>query len=181
MSNSLTSLFGLNHKFVKRKIRAIRKPKILAIDFDGCLTDDHVLVDASGNELVRASRKDGLGASRLQRLGITVVIISTEKNQVVSQRARKMNVDVMQGVENKQRALTEFAQNKSIEREDIWAVGNDINDLSLFDCAIFTMCPEDAASEVKSKVNLTLPINGGEGILNYLARILEDEKSRSSY
>ncbi len=177
MSNSLFALLGLDKKLVERKLKEMKEPKILAIDFDGCLTDDYVLVDATGNEFVRASRKDGLGASRLQALGITVVIVSTEENSVVSQRARKMKVEVRQGVQNKQKALSEFAESKNIGIENIWAIGNDVNDISLFEAASFTMCPKDSSVEIKDIANLMLPVKGGEGILNYLVRILEVKHS----
>lgn len=176
MNNSFIALLGLEQRLIQRKLARIKKPKILAIDFDGCLTDDHVLVDAVGNEFVRVSRKDGLGASRLQALGITVVIVSTEENPVVSQRARKMKVEVRQGVQNKQETLSEFARCKMVAKENIWAVGNDINDVSLFEAASFTICPKDSSTEIKEIANLIIPIKGGEGILNYLARTLEGIK-----
>jgi N-acylneuraminate cytidylyltransferase len=176
MNSSLYALLGLEQRLIQRKLARIKKPKILAIDFDGCLTDDHVLVDAVGNEFVRASRKDGLGASRLQSLGISVIIVSTEENPVVSQRAKKMKVEVRQGVQNKQETLREFAQSKMIAKENIWAIGNDVNDISLFEAASFTMCPKDSSAEIKAIANLIIPVKGGEGILNYLARTLEGIK-----
>ena len=84
-----------------------------------------------------------------------------------------MQVEVRQGVQNKQLALNEFAQSRGIAREKIWAVGNDVNDLSLFESASLTLCPRDASPEIKSIADLILPINGGEGILNFLANALE--------
>jgi YrbI family 3-deoxy-D-manno-octulosonate 8-phosphate phosphatase len=169
-------LFGwteIERRFVEGKISKLNLPELLAIDFDGCLTDDHVLVDETGKEFVRVSRKDGLGAGRLKVLGITVVIVSTEENLVVSQRAKKMKVEVRQGVENKQMAVEEYAHFLGISRESIWAVGNDVNDISLFQAAGVTICPSDASPEIKAMADLTLPIKCGEGILNFLANLLE--------
>ena len=158
---------------IKHQLSALDRPKILAIDFDGCLTDDYVFVDQTGKEFVRVSRKDGLGAGRLKLLGIAVVIVSTEENLVVSQRAKKMRVEVRQGVRNKQLALNEYAGSRSVARENIWAIGNDVNDISLFKSAAFSLCPRDASSEIKSVADLILPINGGEGILNFLANAFD--------
>jgi YrbI family 3-deoxy-D-manno-octulosonate 8-phosphate phosphatase len=159
--------------FSRRNLLRSRKPEIIAIDFDGCLTDDHVLVDEVGHEYVRASRKDGLGAGRLKAMGVTVLIISTEENLVVTQRGKKIKVDVLQGVQNKQKALEEYADKMGTSKEYIWAVGNDVNDLGLFQSAGVKICPKDASPEIKAVSDITLPIKGGEGILNYLARILE--------
>ena len=179
MKNFWVSSAERELRFAMHKLSKLSKPGILAIDFDGCLTDDHVFVDETGKEFVRASRKDGLGAGRLKVLGIVVVIVSTEENLVVSQRAQKMQVEVRQGVQNKRIALNDFAQSRGIAREKIWAVGNDVNDLSLFESASFTLCPRDASPEVRAIADLILPINGGEGILNFLANILEPDLHRT--
>lgn len=154
-------------------LRKLEIPSILAVDFDGCLTDDHVFVDENGGEFVRASRKDGLGAGRLKALGITVLIVSTEKNPVVSHRANKMQVEVRQAVQDKKKTLHDYAKEKGVIREKIWAIGNDVNDFGLFDSAGFSMCPSDASTEVKSIANIVLPVKGGDGILNFLAGAIE--------
>jgi YrbI family 3-deoxy-D-manno-octulosonate 8-phosphate phosphatase len=169
----LYTFLRLKRRFALDALIGSPKPKLLAIDFDGCLTDDHVLVDEYGTEFVRVSRKDGLGAGRLRSLGVTVLIISTEENLVVSQRAKKIKVEVMQGVQNKQTALEVFAQSRGIAKNSIWAVGNDINDIGLFKSAGLSLCPSDASSEIKAISDVILPIQGGEGILNYLAKLLE--------
>ena len=169
-------ILTIQNKMIAYKLRTHKRPKLLAVDFDGCLTDDHVLIDEIGKEFVRVSRKDGLGASRLKNLGVIVLIISAEKNSVVSTRAAKIQVDVLQGIQNKQAALQEFASSRGIAKSEIWAVGNDVNDLSLFRAAGRAICPKDAAEEVKASSDVVLPIKGGEGILNYLARIIEQSQ-----
>jgi YrbI family 3-deoxy-D-manno-octulosonate 8-phosphate phosphatase len=163
----------IKHRVSLAKLTSSTKPKLLAIDFDGCMTDDHVLVDENGAEFVRVSRKDGLGAGRLKSLDIAVLIISTEENLVVSQRAKKIRVEVIQGVQNKEVVLQEFAASRGIPRSSIWAVGNDVNDLGLFKSAGLTICPSDASPEIIAVSDVILPIKGGEGILNYLAKHLE--------
>ena len=77
-------------------------------DFDGVHTDDTALVAADGHELVRVSRSDGMGVARLRRAGIPVLILSTETDLVVTARARKLQVDVRQGVDDKAEALREW-------------------------------------------------------------------------
>ena len=103
-----------------------------------------------------------------------MLIISTEENLVVSQRAKKIKVEVIQGVQNKQTALEIFAQSRGIAKNSIWAVGNDVNDIGLFKSAGLSLCPSDASSEIKAISDVILPIQGGEGILNYLAKLVED-------
>lgn len=176
----LYPLLQLRRRITPSALIGPTKPKLLAVDFDGCLTDDYVLVDDLGTEFVRVSRKDGLGAGRLISMGVTVLIISTEENLVVSQRAKKIKVEVIQGVKNKQLELAMFAEKRGIAKNLIWAVGNDVNDIGLFKSAGLTLCPSDASSEIKAISDVILPIKGGEGILNYLAKLLENMSDSNS-
>ena len=61
--------------------------RVVAMDFDGVFTDNAVYVDQSGVETVRCHRGDGLGLSELGRHGYELVIVSKEKNPVVTARA----------------------------------------------------------------------------------------------
>lgn len=158
---------------VKRKISKESKPTLLVTDFDGCLTDDSVLVNHAGLEFVKVSRKDGLGVSRLKRLGINVLILSTERNKVVSARSLKMGVTCLQNVEDKCRTLKSYAKENQLNWNDIWYIGNDVNDLRLIGEISFSLCPLDAAVEVRRSCDVILPVLGGAGILNYLASLFE--------
>ena len=61
---------------------------VIAYDFDGVMTNNKVLVDENGIESVIVNRADGLGISEIKKLGIDQIIISTEKNPLVTQRAK---------------------------------------------------------------------------------------------
>src|SRR5690606_23029891 len=69
----------------------------VVLDFDGTQTDDRVLIDADGRELVAVHRGDGLGVAALRRSGLRLLILSTEQNPVVAARARKLRVPVLHG------------------------------------------------------------------------------------
>ena len=80
-------------------------PRLIFTDFDGCLTDDRVWLNHEGEEFVAANRKDGLAVSRLKKLGISVVITSTETNKVVLARANKLEIEALQGLNDKAAAI----------------------------------------------------------------------------
>ncbi|HEY1176936.1 MAG TPA: acylneuraminate cytidylyltransferase, partial [Phytomonospora sp.] len=52
----------------------------VVLDFDGTQTDDRVLIDADGREVVAVHRGDGLAVAALRRAGLPVLILSTETN-----------------------------------------------------------------------------------------------------
>jgi YrbI family 3-deoxy-D-manno-octulosonate 8-phosphate phosphatase len=158
---------------VKAKLNKIQKPKILFTDFDGCLTDDRVWLNQEGEEFVAANRKDGLAVKWLKNLGIQVVITSTETNKVVLARGTKMGVEVLQGLSDKAESIEQYLNQKNLSWNDVWYIGNDINDLGAIRKAKFSICPSDAVKAVKKEVDLKLKTKGGYGILSELATILE--------
>ena len=78
---------------------------------------------------MRVSRSDGMGVRLLREAGIPVLILSTERNQVVARRAEKLGVDVLHGQGDKRAALIAWAREASIPLDRIAYVGNDVNDL----------------------------------------------------
>ena len=158
---------------MKSKLDKVQKPKILFTDIDGCLTDDRVWLNQEGEEFVAANRKDGLAVKRLKSLGIQVVITSTETNKVVLARGNKMGVDVLQGLADKAEAIEQYLKQKGLSWNDIWYIGNDVNDLGAIERANLSICPADAVKKVRKTVNVVLKTKGGYGILSEIATLLE--------
>ena len=158
----------------------IFKPKLIITDFDGCLTDDRVWLNEHGEEFVAANRKDGLGIKRVKKLGIEVVIASTEENKVVSARGKKHNLEVLQGLEDKKVSLNKYLENRKIKWNEVWYIGNEVNDKEAIESAGFSVCPSDAVSSIKKKVNLVLKTKGGYGIFSEIAILLEKLYSKKN-
>jgi YrbI family 3-deoxy-D-manno-octulosonate 8-phosphate phosphatase len=157
------------------KLHKIQKPKIVFTDFDGCLTDDRVWLNQDGEEFVAANRKDGLAVKRLKNLGIQVVITSTETNKVVLARGNKMGVEVLQGLSDKAESIEQYLEQKNFSWNDVWYIGNDVNDLGAIRKVKFSICPSDAIKAVKKEVDLKLKSKGGYGVLSELASLLESK------
>ena len=158
---------------MKKKLKAQELPKIIFTDFDGCLTDDRVWLNQEGEEFVAANRKDGLAINRLRKLGITVVITSTEKNKVVSARATKLGIEALQGLSDKVEAIENYLANHNLTWNDSWYIGNDVNDLGAIRKAKLSICPSDAVKVVKKEVNIRLKTKGGYGVLSELSTLIE--------
>ncbi len=159
---------------MKSKLSNSKEPKILFTDFDGCLTDDRVWLNQDGEEFVAANRKDGLAVKRLKTLGIEVIIASTETNKVVLARGNKMGVEVLQGLADKAEAIEQYLNQKNLSWNDVWYIGNDVNDLGAIERANLSLCPADAVKKVRKTVDIVLKTNGGRGILSEIATELEN-------
>ena len=142
--------------------------KLIVYDFDGVMTDNKVFVDQKGNEQVQVSRADGLAVAGIKKLGIQQVIISTEKNPVVSIRANKLGIICLQGVENKKNVLTSYCQKTDIDLKEVVFVGNDINDIDAMEIVGKRYCPADAHESVKTISDKVLNSKGGDGVVREL-------------
>ena len=144
-------------------------PAALVLDFDGVLTDDRVMTDENGLESVVSSRGDGLGIERLRQAGLRLLVISKEQNPVVAARCKKLQIEVLQGVDDKAAALTAWASDAGLDLADVAYVGNDVNDLPSMALVGRTYAPSDAHPDVLRLVDVVLRRPGGRGAVRDLA------------
>lgn len=149
--------------------------KLIVYDFDGVMTDNKVYVDQFGNESVQVNRGDGLGVSEIKKIGIKQIIISTEKNPIVSSRAKKLKIDCLQGVKNKKIILTDYCGQNNIQIENVAFVGNDINDKAAMEIVGISFCPSDAHKSIKKISDHSFQAKGGCGVIRELFEYLTNE------
>jgi len=137
-------------------------------DFDGVLTNNLVYLDQNGKESVVCSRADGLAFDVLKKKGKPAYILSTEKNLVVRARAKKLNIPVLQGIDNKSEAILGLASSKGYNLENIFYVGNDLNDFFVMQLCGHTACPADSHSKIKNISEVILNSPGGSGVVREL-------------
>lgn len=143
--------------------------KTIIFDFDGVLTDNRVFCDSDGTEFVACSRADGLAFDVLKKLEYNLMILSTEKNPVVSARAKKLGVPVIQGVSNKKEELLRMEQDGSINLEHSMFVGNDLNDYRAMEVCGHSCCPSDSHPLIIELSDFVLECKGGNGIVREIA------------
>ncbi len=139
--------------------------KLFVFDFDGVLTNNKFFLDENGFESVQLSRSDGLAFSILNKLNKKVLILSTEKNPIVTLRANKLNVEVIQGCEDKLQSLEKYIKKNQINFADIFYVGNDLNDFNVMKNCGYSACPNDSHYKIRQIAHNTLSSNGGEGVI----------------
>jgi YrbI family 3-deoxy-D-manno-octulosonate 8-phosphate phosphatase len=141
----------------------------VVLDFDGTQTDDRVLIDADGREFVSVHRGDGLGIAALRRSGLTMLILSSEKNPVVAARARKLQIPVLHGIDRKDLALKQWCEEQGIAPERVLYVGNDVNDLACFALVGWPVAVGSAHDVVRGAARAVTTVPGGEGAIREIA------------
>ena len=152
------------------KYPAITSKDIDAIvfDFDGVLTNNKVFLDQDGKELVCCSRADGLAFDVLRKLQIPAYILSTGINPVVTARAKKLKIPVIQGVNNKVDGIRKLSEKEGFVLRKILYVGNDLNDYRVMQLCGYTACPSDSHQTIKKISTIILKTSGGNGIVREL-------------
>lgn len=160
---------------VRKKPFAIPRDrvKLIIYDFDGVMTDNKIVLREDGLESVTVNRSDGLAVSLFKGLGIKQLIVSTEKNRVVSVRAKKIGISVIQGCGDKKEAVRRFCRKNSIRPDNVVYVGNDLNDLNAMKYVGYPVCPSDACKEVKNISLAVLHSNGGSGVVRELFDVIK--------
>ena len=141
----------------------LERVRFAVFDFDGVFTDNRVWVNERGEESLAFSRSDGLGLRRLDEVGVRYLIVSMEKNAIVGARAKKLEVDCVQGVDDKLSVVRGRAVDLGVSLEDTAFLGNDINDAECLRAVGVPVVPADAWPEVKPLAHWVLSRPGGSG------------------
>ncbi|NUQ36319.1 MAG: HAD hydrolase family protein [Caldilineales bacterium] len=172
MTDSLTT----RDAALLQRIRAIR---LLAFDFDGVFTDNAVYVFEDGREAVRCSRADGIGLRKIERLGILLLIISSEPNPVVAARSQKLRVRCIQNCADKRQALAEVAAAVGVTLAEAAFVGNDINDLPVLQAVGLPIIVQDAHPDVVAVGRYRTRRPGGYGAVREVCDLFEQALTRA--
>jgi len=146
--------------------------KAIAFDFDGVFTDNRVYVSQTGEETVVCNRSDGMGILMLRKAGIPMVIISTERNPVVSIRGAKLELDVLQGIDDKLSALQRWVEEQKLSLDAVAFVGNDINDVDCLRASGIGLVVADAYPVAVEAADFQLTKMGGQGAVRECADLL---------
>lgn len=154
-----------------------QKVSLLALDFDGTLTDDRVWVREDGIESVAANRGDGMGISLMKKAGIQVIVISKERNLVVTARCKKLKIPVVQGVDDKPTVLMRYLQEKNIPSEEVIYLGNDINDIPVFPMVGYGVVVAEAHPQACIVADRILTKKGGHGAVRELCDLILEQQN----
>lgn len=161
------------HGYVNDNILdAMKKITLLVVDVDGTLTDGKITV--SGDQEVKSfDSKDGLGMYLLRAYGVQTAIITGRKSEAVDRRAKELKVDhVIQGAKNKKDAVNELKEKLGINTGECACVGDDLNDVPMFECSDFNACPQDAVAYIKTISTYILRSNAGHGAIRELTDLI---------
>lgn len=146
------------------------KVKFIILDVDGTMTDGGMYFTENGDQIKKYNAKDGIAIKAMVNQGVHFGIISHGKKlKVVQDRADLLGIKyVYVGSEPKLGILNNWLDELNLGLDNTVFVGDDINDLDIIEAAGISACPADATSSIKSKVDIVLRKNGGQGCIREL-------------
>ena len=101
-----------------------------------------------------------------------MLVLSSEKNDVVKLRCKKLDLNYKNGVDDKIKYLKNFFSKNKINKKNVLYIGNDINDLDCIKYVGFPIAVNDAVDLVKKHSKIILESKGGDGAIRELVFIL---------
>lgn len=149
-------------------------PKIVFTDIDGVWTDGGMYYDLYGNEWKKFNTSDSFGVLLLKELNIPLVIITGEDNNIIINRAKKLNIEhVLLGVRNKLAVAKRFCNEFGFKIEEAAFIGDDLIDVPLLKEVSISACPHNSHEYVKMHCKYIMSKNGGEGAFReFIEKIL---------
>ena len=150
-------------------------------DFDGVMTDNRVLVTDDGREAAWCNRSDGMGIGGLKRIGLPVLILSTETNPIVKHRAAKLQVECIHGSADKWASLERVLKARGIDPSLVAYVGNDVNDVECMRHVGLPIAVADAYPAAKKLARFITKRRGGDGAVREVCDAILDARGASPW
>lgn len=162
----------LENRLMKRK-KGSNKIRLLVLDVDGIFTDAKVTVNNTGEFSKEFSLIDGMGIELLREEGIEIIVMTSEKSEIVTKRMEKLKIkEIYLGVKDKYSLLEKIILDKNIKRNEIAYLGDDINDLANICSVKWGIVPQNAVLENKLKADFVLNSYGGNGAIREIVNFL---------
>jgi len=145
--------------------------KLIITDVDGVLTDGHIYITDSGEQMRSFYVRDGLAIKALMKRGFKVGIITAALTSgAVEKRASMLGVDLYYvGLEEKTKIVDQWRRKFKLKWENIAYIGDDLIDMDVMKKVGFSVCPADAVEKVKKIATITLKTKGGGGCFREMA------------
>ena len=150
--------------------------KLVATDIDGVWTDAKMHYTENGDFMKSFSTYDGMAVQILRENNIETVIITSEKSEIVLQRAKKLKIsNVTIGEKNKLERIKKICLEKEIDLSQVAYIGDDLNDVDVLKRVGFSALTNNSPIKDHIKVDYITKRNGGDGAFReFVDLILKD-------
>lgn len=168
--------------------------KVLAMDHDGVLSSLYIyqgivmprenaaLYEASKRdftevvEFARYSHRDGRGLDELTEVGVTKVVITSQRSGYPLSRGWKLGVEVVQARDKLAGLKTWLTEHPEFTLADVCFVGDDTNDIPVFREVGLAVCVGDGHPFAKAAAHFVCKAAGGDGAIREICDLIYEAK-----
>ncbi|AAC07894.1 HAD-IIIA family hydrolase [Aquifex aeolicus] len=151
----------------------VKKLKLLIMDIDGVLTDGKLYYTEHGETIKVFNVLDGIGIKLLQKMGITLAVISGRDSAPLITRLKELGVEeIYTGSYKKLEIYEKIKEKYSLKDEEIGFIGDDVVDIEVMKKVGFPVAVRNAVEEVRKVAVYITQRNGGEGALREVAELI---------
>ncbi|QOC21879.1 hypothetical protein IC757_12690 [Wenzhouxiangella sp. AB-CW3] len=149
--------------------------QLAVFDIDGVMTDGRLYFTDSGEQGKAFHVRDGLGLKALMSHGINVAVITARVSSALDRRMRELGIErVMQGHQDKHRALESLLQLEGVGPEATCYTGDDLVDWPAMRHCALKCAPADADEWIRSRADFVTNRDGGHGAVREVCELLLD-------
>ena len=153
------------------------KLKLIVSEVDGVLTTGEIPVDEIGNVLYKEFCIKDFEAINLLKKHFKVAFLSAD-NRISYNMCRRKNIPFFHDPKDKKAKLAEILKRYGVTPDEIMYIGSTYSDLECMRMVPFSVCPDDAVSDVINVSASTLPMLSGAGVFCALYDFLKPEIQR---
>ena len=157
-------------------IRKCKKIKLVLTDVDGVLTDGGLYYSSEGDVMKKFHVRDGMGVSLLRKNDIPTIIVTKESTKMVKKWAKKMNIELYDGVIYKEKILPKICKQYGVSSFEIAYIGDDVNDVNLLKLVGLSVVPKDGTVMAKKSSKYICKTNSGNGVFREVAELILSAK-----
>lgn len=143
----------------------LTKLRGVAFDVDGVLSPSTIPTSECGEPLRMVNIKDGYAIQLAVKCGLKLAVITGGRSQGVETRYRGLGIDdIFMGVSHKLEVFEKWMELHGLAPEEVAFVGDDIPDWECMKSAGLSVCPYDAADDIRDLAMYISPVTGGNGV-----------------
>lgn len=140
------------------------KIRAFAFDVDGVMTDGGIFADLEGQLFRTFDAKDGFGIRMARMKGYPIAVITGGRSGSIRARFTGCGIppeDIYLGSRIKIHDFEDFCRRHGLKAEEVIFFGDDVPDIETMQAAGISICPSDAADDVKRIADVVSTRPGG--------------------
>ena len=159
--------------FSEHALRRAGKIRLAVFDVDGVMTDGRLYYSENGVEAKTFHTRDGLGLKALMRHNIQIAVITARQSKLLVRRTSELDIEhLMQGREDKRKALDELLAQLGLEPEEVAYTGDDLVDWPAMHRCGLKCTPADASAWLRERADHVTAAGGGHGAVREVCELV---------